>query len=140
MATADTLNNAAWLGAANGRAAQLSQSELDALRARLSQCWTPPPGVDVSSDLFVVLHVLFKPDGSLAAEPAVVEGSTSALGHALADSTKRALFLCQPFTMLKPEHTTSGKTLKSNSTRMNCSVVDGRTQGLAIQGLANSRS
>ena len=52
----------------------------------------------------MVLHVLFKPDGSLAAEPAVVESSTSALGPALADSAKRALLLCQPFTMLKPEH------------------------------------
>ena len=104
VATAETPNSAASLGAANGRAAQLSQSELDALRARLSQCWSPPPGVDVSSDLFVVLHVLFKPDGSLASEPAVVESSTSALGPALADSAKRALLLCQPFTMLKPEH------------------------------------
>ncbi len=104
VATAETPNSAASLGAANGRAAQLSQSELDALRARLSQCWSPPPGVDVSSDLFVVLHVLFKADGSLASEPAVVESSTSALGPALADSAKRALLLCQPFTMLKPEH------------------------------------
>jgi len=83
--------------------ATLSQSELDALRARLSQCWTPPRGVD-GPDLFVVLHVLFKSDGSLASEPAVVQSSTSALGPALADSAKRALVLCQPFTMLKPEH------------------------------------
>jgi outer membrane biosynthesis protein TonB len=104
VATAETLNGAASLGAANGHAAQLSQSELDALRARLSQCWSPPAGVDVSSDLFVVLHVLFKSDGSLASEPAVVESSTSALGPALAESAKRALLLCQPFTMLKPEH------------------------------------
>jgi len=104
VATAETPNGAASLGAANGRAAQLSQSELDALRARLSQCWSPPAGVDVSSDLFVVLHVLFKSDGSLASEPAVVENSTSALGPALAESAKRALLLCQPFTMLKPEH------------------------------------
>ncbi len=104
VATAETPNSAPSLGAANGHAAQLSQSELDALRARLSQCWSPPVGVNVSSDLFVVLHVLFKPDGSLAAEPAVVESSTSALGPALADSAKRALLLCQPFTMLKPEH------------------------------------
>ena len=104
VATAETPNAAASLGAANGHGAQLSQSELDALRARLSQCWSPPPGVDVSSDLFVVLHVLFKPDASLASEPAVVESSASALGPALADSAKRALLLCQPFTMLKPEH------------------------------------
>ena len=34
----------------------------------------------------------------------MVESSTSALGPALADSAKRALLLCQPFTMLKPEH------------------------------------
>jgi colicin import membrane protein len=104
VAAAETLNGTASLGAANGHATQLSQSELDALRARLSQCWSPPVGVDVSSDLFVVLHVLFKPNGSLASEPAVVESSTSALGPALADSAKRALLLCQPFTMLKPEH------------------------------------
>ncbi len=104
VATAETLSGAASLGAANGHAAQLSQSELDALRVRLSQCWSPPAGVDVSSNLFVVLHVLFKSDGSLASEPVVVEGSTSALGPALAESAKRALLLCQPFTMLKLEH------------------------------------
>jgi hypothetical protein len=36
--------------------------------------------------------------------PTVVEGSPSPLGPALAESGKRALLLCQPFTMLKPEH------------------------------------
>jgi colicin import membrane protein len=103
-AVADTLNGAVGLGTPNGRASQLSQSELDALRARLSQCWSPPVGIDVRSNLFVVLHVLFKPDGSLATEPAVVEGAESSLGPALTESAKRALLLCQPFTMLKPEH------------------------------------
>ncbi len=104
LATAETLNGAVSLGAPNAHASQLSQSELDALRARLSQCWSPPAGVDATSNLFVVLHVLFKPDGSLASEPAVVEGSESVLGPALTESAKRALLLCQPFTMLKPEH------------------------------------
>ena len=104
LATAETLNGAVPLGAPNAHASQLSQSELDGLRARLSQCWSPPAGVDATSNLFVVLHVLFKPDGSLASEPAVVEGSESVLGPALTESAKRALLLCQPFTMLKPEH------------------------------------
>jgi len=104
LATAETLNGAVSLGAPNAHASQLSQSELDGLRARLSQCWSPPAGVDATSNLFVVLHVLFKPDGSLATEPAVVEGSESVLGPALTESAKRALLLCQPFTMLKPEH------------------------------------
>jgi outer membrane biosynthesis protein TonB len=105
VASAETLNNTAALGAAIGaQNAQLSQSEIDALRARISSCWSPPPGIDVNSKLYVVLRVLFKPDGAMAQEPVLVEGSASALGPALADSAKRALLLCQPFTMLKPEH------------------------------------
>jgi outer membrane biosynthesis protein TonB len=104
LATAATLNGEVSLGAPNAHASQLSQSELDGLRARLSQCWSPPAGVDATSNLFVVLHVLFKRDGSLMSEPAVVEGSESTLGPALTESAKRALLLCQPFTMLKPEH------------------------------------
>jgi len=103
-ATGATLSNAAALGAPNGHAGQLSQSELDALRARLSQCWSPPPGIESNSRVYVVLRVQFKPDGSVAREPDVVEDTGSALGSALTDSAKRALRLCQPFTMLKPEH------------------------------------
>jgi len=105
LASAQSLNDTATLGAAIGaQNVQLSQSEIDALRARISSCWSPPPGIDVNSKLYVVLRVLFKPDGSLVREPVPVEGSASALGPALAESAKRALLLCQPFTMLKPEH------------------------------------
>ncbi len=113
VATADTINSAANLGAANGApAAQISQSEIDALRARISSCWSPPSGVDANSRLYVVLRVLFKPDGSMAQEPVLVEATASQLGPALAESAKRALLLCQPFTMLKPEHYDQWKDLE----------------------------
>jgi outer membrane biosynthesis protein TonB len=104
MATAETLNGNVSLGAPTGHAAQLSQSELDALRARLVQCWSPPPGLDPDSKLYVVLGVQFRQDASLAQEPAVIEDAASSVGSALAESAKRALLSCQPFTMLKPEH------------------------------------
>jgi outer membrane biosynthesis protein TonB len=105
VATAQSLNDSPTLGAAIGaQNAQLSQSEIDALRARISSCWSPPPGIDVHSRLYVVLRVLFKTDGSMVQAPTLVEGSASPLGPALAESAKRALLLCQPFTMLKPEH------------------------------------
>ncbi len=104
LATAETLNGAVSLGASSGHAAQLSMSELDALRARLTQCWSPPPGIQADSKLYVILRVLFKPDGHLAHEPVVIEDAASSLGPALAESAARALMLCQPFTMLKPEH------------------------------------
>jgi outer membrane biosynthesis protein TonB len=103
-AAADMPNTQANLGASNGAAAQLSQSEIDALRTRITNCWSPPLGIDAASKIYVVLRVLFKPDASMSREPVLVEGTASPLGPALAESAKRALLLCQPFTMLKPEH------------------------------------
>jgi hypothetical protein len=105
VATASALNNAAGLGAPTAPVnAQLSQSEIDALRERIRECWSPPPGVDADSNVSVSLRVLFKPDGTLAQMPTLVAGSASPLGPALAESGTRALLMCQPFKMLKPEH------------------------------------
>jgi hypothetical protein len=104
VAAAETLNNQPNLGAPGGSAAQLSQSEIDALRARISSCWSPPPGINASTNIKVSFRVLLKQDGSLAQQPVLVEASASPLGPALAESAKRALLMCQPFTMLKPEH------------------------------------
>lgn len=105
VATADTLNGTAGLGAASASPnAQLSQTEIDALRERIRDCWSPPPGIDSNTNIYISLRVLFKPDGSLAQMPVIVAGSASPMGPALAESGKRALLSCQPFTMLKPEH------------------------------------
>jgi outer membrane biosynthesis protein TonB len=112
MAAAETLNNQPNLGSSTGAAAQLSQSEIDALRARISTCWSPPAGVNASTKIYVVLRVLFKQDASMSREPVLVEGTASALGPALAESAKRALLMCQPFTMLKPEHYDQWKDLE----------------------------
>lgn len=105
LASASALNNQAGLGAPDASAnAQLSQTEIDALRERIRECWSPPPGVNPDSNVSISLRVLFKPDGSLAGMPTLVAGSASPLGPALAESGKRALLMCQPFKMLKPEH------------------------------------
>jgi outer membrane biosynthesis protein TonB len=104
MAAAETLNSQPALGSSSGAAAQLSQSEIDALRARISSCWSPPPGINASTNIKVSFRVLLKQDGSLAQQPVLVEASASPLGPALAESARRALLMCQPFTMLKPEH------------------------------------
>jgi colicin import membrane protein len=112
VATADAVNQTPNVGSAAGAAAQLSQTEIDALRERLKNCWNPPPSIDAKSKVYVVLNVMFKPDANMAREPAVVEGSASSLGPALAESAKRALLSCQPFTMLKPEHYDQWKNLE----------------------------
>ena len=112
VASADAINQTPSAGSATGAAAQLSQSEIEALRARISSCWSPPPGVDAKSKVYVVLDVQFRPDANMARDPVVVEGSASSLGPALSESAKRALLLCQPFTMLKPEHYDQWKDLQ----------------------------
>jgi outer membrane biosynthesis protein TonB len=105
LATAETLNGAVSLGAPEGHATQLSQSWKDALIAALSKCWTPPAGFDPDSNLYVRLDVKLKLDGSLMQRMVVIEDTAAAaLGPALAESAKRAVMLCQPFTMLKREN------------------------------------
>ncbi len=43
-ATGETVNRTASLGVPTGSVATLSQSDIDALRAQIRQCWNPPPG------------------------------------------------------------------------------------------------
>jgi outer membrane biosynthesis protein TonB len=102
--TGETLNSAPSLGYVNGAAAQLSQSEIDALRRRLAECWNVPAGATNAGQLKVVLRVLLKRDGSVSAAPQLVAGTASNFGPAMAESAKRAILTCQPFTMLKAEH------------------------------------
>jgi colicin import membrane protein len=99
-----TLSNTPSLGAAKGEAAQLSQSEIDALRARLRQCWSPPVGAADAARMVVIYRVLFRRDGTIEGAPALVQAPAVAQGPVLAESARRALLQCQPYTMLKPEH------------------------------------
>ena len=68
-AAGDTLNNATSLGASSGASAQISLSELDALRQRLAQLWTPPAGAKNPEELVVVFRIKLRPDGRLAPGP-----------------------------------------------------------------------
>jgi len=91
-------------GLAHASAAQMSLSELDALRARLAQLWTIPAGAKDPQELVVLIRIKLKPDGTLAAAPMVVNNGATALFAAARDSAIRALYRGQPFDMLKPEH------------------------------------
>ena len=102
--TGPVLNDVPSLGVSNGQSAQLSQSELDALRARLAQLWNPPAGAKDPQELIVLVRVKFKPDGTLAAPPMVLSHGQSTLYMAARDSAIRAVFRGQPFDMLRPEH------------------------------------
>jgi colicin import membrane protein len=107
-ATGQTINTVPSLGAPSTIAARLSQSELDALRARLAQLWSPPAGASNPDELVVLIRIQLRPDGTLAAPPQVISSgnghSNSPLYMASRDSAARAVLRGQPFDMLKPEH------------------------------------
>jgi len=102
-ATGAELNTKPTLGMAVGSAARLSQSEIDALRRRITSCWTIPAGAENAADLKVVFRVMFRRDGTIERGPDAVEGSASPFGPAFADSGRRAILQCQPYTMLRPD-------------------------------------
>jgi colicin import membrane protein len=87
-----------------GNAAQLSLSELDALRARLTQLWNLPAGAKDPQELVVQGRIKLKPDATLAAPPTVLNNGKTALFLAARDSAIRAILRGQPFDMLRPEH------------------------------------
>ena len=92
------------LGTASGTAAQLSQSEIDALRARLMALWNPPVGMQDASQTQVTIRIRFRKDGTLAVGPQVLTTGSGAQFNAMRDSAMRAVFVGQPYTMLRPEH------------------------------------
>jgi colicin import membrane protein len=100
----DTLSQTPSLGAKNAAAAQLSQGEIDAFKKRLGECWSVPPGAADGGRLKVTMRVLFKRDATVATAPQLVAATASPFGPAMAESAKRAILTCQPFTMLRPEH------------------------------------
>lgn len=88
------------LGLPTASAPRLSQNELDALRARLRDCWILPAGAADAQDLVVQVRILFRQDGSLAAEPTLLNRGSSAYFQVAAESALRAIRRCAPFSFL----------------------------------------
>jgi hypothetical protein len=95
-----------------GNAAQLSQSELDALRARLMALWNPPVGIKNPEELVIRIRMRLGRDGRLTAPPLVITRGDGALCNTARDSAVRAVFRGQPFDMLKPEHYATWKDIE----------------------------
>ena len=101
-ATGEQLNSTASLGAAHGTAATLSQSELDALRARLTKLWNVQAGSEHPEELIVDIRIRLTPDKRLAAPPEIVSRGSSPRYRAAADAAMRAVLQAQPYDMLRP--------------------------------------
>ncbi len=103
-AAGDAMSKVASVGLAEATtAAKLSQSELDALRARLAQLWNPPVGIRKPEELVIRIRVRMNRDGMLAGPPMVMTSGQGTEFDSARDSAVRALFRGQPFNMLRQE-------------------------------------
>jgi outer membrane biosynthesis protein TonB len=101
LATAETLNGPASLGTSTGHAAHLSQSELEALRAKLISLWNPPAAISTHPEQYVVtLRIRLTRDHRLSGQPEVLTSGDGPLFEATRDSAVRAVFQAQPYDML----------------------------------------
>lgn len=101
-ATGESLNATASLGTSHGTAKTLSQSELDALRARLTKLWNVQAGTERPEELIVDIRIRLTPDKRLASPPEIVSRGSSPRYQAAADAAMRAVLQAQPYDMLQP--------------------------------------
>jgi hypothetical protein len=80
----------------------LSQSELEALRVRLHQCWNAPAGAAEAAQRRVLLIIRFNQDGTLSSTPQPEIAPSDSFTKAMIDSAVHATLRCQPYTMLSP--------------------------------------
>jgi len=86
-------------GQSNGTETSMSVNEIDALRARIAQCWSPPPGGLGADQIVVKLRLKLNEDGTLVGYPTVANRGSSPFFQAAADSAVRAVYQCQPYAL-----------------------------------------
>jgi hypothetical protein len=87
-------------GQTTGTQTTMSVNEIDALRAKIAQCWSPPPGGLGAEHIVVRIRLQLNEDGSLVGYPSVENGGGSGFFQAAADSAVRAVYQCQPYSSL----------------------------------------
>jgi hypothetical protein len=91
-------------GQSNGTEITMSVNEIDALRARIADCWTPPPGGLGADQIVVKLRLKLNEDGTLVGYPTVANSGSSPFFQAAADSAVRAVYQCQPYELPKAKY------------------------------------
>jgi hypothetical protein len=79
--------------------AHMTANELDALRARLAECWSPPIGWTDPAQVRVVLQLNLNADGSLNGVPQVLESPQGSYSATAPESAVRAVRRCAPYNL-----------------------------------------
>lgn len=91
------------------QAAAMTQSELDALRAQVARCWSPPVGAADASQLVVRIGFGLDRNGEVISGPTPIEYPASSFGLAAVESAMRAVRRCAPYENLPADKYESWK-------------------------------
>ena len=86
------------LGKTTGKAATLTQSQLDGLVAQIKSCMSVPAGA-AEAGITAQLHFNIDAGGNVVGMPDIVSADPSTLGRALASAAQRAVMRCGPYSM-----------------------------------------
>jgi hypothetical protein len=81
--------------------AQLSLSEIDAIRRQIERCWNVPAGARDAKDLVVDIRVALAPDGEVISATPVDQArmARDPFYRVAAESAQRAVLTCSPLSM-----------------------------------------
>jgi outer membrane biosynthesis protein TonB len=128
-AAGNELNAYASQGTANGNASANVASWQIAFQEAVGRCFnTPFNGID-EDKVEVDIDIQLRPDGSLAAAPATVgtRAPNRALGLAMAESARRAIENCQPYSFLPKNQYGSWKLIPTTFNLKTMNSMRGRT-------------
>ncbi|WP_310618887.1 cell envelope integrity protein TolA [Flexibacterium corallicola] len=88
------------LGSAQGQTnVHMSQSELDALRSQVAQCWNPPVGAPGAEQLVVKLQFNMGRSGEVEGLPRILNSNSNPAFGAASQSAIRAVYRCSPYSL-----------------------------------------
>lgn len=98
--TGDASDQPASLGSRTGaQNVRMSQSELDALRGQVAQCWNPPVGAVGAEELKVRVRFSLSRNGEVSGAPEILNSNGNPAFRAAASSAVRAVMRCQPYSL-----------------------------------------
>lgn len=84
----------------------LSISEADAIAGRLRACWNLDPGAMGIEDMIIEIRAYLNKDGTVSRVDILDQGRYNSDSHfsAVAESARRAVFVCQPYSILAQKY------------------------------------
>jgi hypothetical protein len=89
------------LGSSKGKTvSKMTQTQMDALRAAIQECWNVPVGAEGADKLVVRVQFKMTPDGIVDGFPEVLNSDANPSFRPMAESARRAVLRCGPYNFL----------------------------------------